>query len=454
MRRLTTSSRFASITARVTVIAVLSAASGGLLASAVAVAAVDTLIARQLDQRLLAATFTLADELDEEKKYDDAKLRETLDDENAEIASSGIVLSVFESTKPLAGDPHVAVPSSECESHGPLGRRVRVCARPYGSWTLIARQPSDVVFLAWMYLAAALCATGLGAAVGGLLSRPLTAWAVGSLTQLKRAIERSAPDAPRLPAAPSVDSSEVLAVRVALERQMQRSYQLLQQARRFASNAAHELRTPLTTLRAELELMAEEASETSSDVLLRSCRRVEHLSSLVERLLILTVPVEQVHRLFETTSLSDVIEGVLQRLPASERERIVLDEGSDEPLLRGDPGLLATLVDNCIANALKYAPGELVRVTVSMPELQRTIRLTIEDPGPGVPSELREEVFEAFFRASSDHQGHGLGLALVSHIAQVHGGRAWFEDVPKGARLTVELPSWKPREAPRPSGAP
>src|SRR5690606_4764091 len=121
-------------------------------------------------------------------------------------------------------------------------------------------------------------------------------------------------------------------------------------------------------------------------------------SALVERLLILTVPVEHAHRLFETTSLSDVVEGVLQRLCTGARQ-LVQFESPDEGLVRGDAGLLATLVDNGVANALKYAPNKLVRVSVSDHPTEDLVRLRIQDEGPGVPSELRDAVFEPFFRA-------------------------------------------------------
>ncbi len=440
--------RVRSIKARVTTVAIVSAACGGLLASGIAIAAVDRLIAGQLDQRLKAATFTLADELDEEKSYDATKLRETLDDENAEIASSGIRLSVLQGTTVIAGDAGAAPTGTECESHGPLGKRVRVCSRPYGQWLLVARQPSDVLFLAWMYLVAAIAATALGAAVGGLISRRLSSWTVGSLTELERAIEQSAPEAAQLPPPPTPDASEVGAVRAALERQMQRSQELLQQSRRFASNAAHELRTPLATLRTELELLAEDnAHNADVDVLLRSCRRVEHLSSLIERLLVLTVPVEHARRGFETVSLNEVVEAALERLDAQQRNQVALASAGDV-VVRGDWSLLAILVDNGIGNALKFAPHDVVRVTVSASVTASRACIIIEDSGPGVDRELRANVFEPFFRAASGAQGHGLGLALVAHVARLHDGQARFEDTAVGARLVVELPLWKPEPGP------
>jgi signal transduction histidine kinase len=141
----------------------------------------------------------------------------------------------------------------------------------------------------------------------------------------------------------------------------------------------------------------------------------------------------------------EVAEDVIAELPQPERALVRLEAGS-EGTVRGDTELLHSLVANALSNALKFAPREPVTLRI----LERadgdlgTILIETIDRGPGVPSALRERVFEPFFRIRADAaRGHGLGLALIGHIARVHGGRARFAEVDAGAVLEVALPAWR-----------
>jgi signal transduction histidine kinase len=77
---------------------------------------------------------------------------------------------------------------------------------------------------------------------------------------------------------------------------------------------------------------------------------------------------------------------------------------------------------------------------------------TVEDHGPGVPSQEQQRVFEPFYRTSaaraSTVRGHGIGLALIAHVAAGHGGQAAFREVTRGALLEVNLPAWTPGAPP------
>jgi two-component system OmpR family sensor kinase len=431
-----------SMARRVARVAILSAAFGGLAAATLAVVAVDRAITDQADVRLRGATDTLAGELDEDdKRFSTAEIRQTLDDENEEIITSGIRLAVYAGDRWVSGDRAVPrPPDGTCDTRGRLPERVHTCARPYHQLTLVAAQPSDEMRLLGLYALSCLIAVVLGAIVGGASSTALTRWAVKPLEELTGALERMQPDTARPELGPPSPSDDVESIRRALLHLLERVNELIGQARRFAGDAAHELRTPLTTLRAELELLAEGEDGATRAALDRASARTEKLSALVDRLLVLALPTQNLATGFENVALSDVATDAVATLPAESRGR-VRTELEVEGMVRGDERLLASLVTNALENALKFSTGAVVvRLVESEPN---ELRLEISDRGPGIAPELRDRVFEPFFRAEpSSKRGHGLGLALIGHIARVHGGVAAFADAPAGARLVVTLPAW------------
>jgi len=443
-----------SIASRVTRVVISGAALGALAAAAVAITTVDQLLSEQADYRLRGATVELAGELDEDEEGDvQESLSETLDDENSEIAASGIQLGVFDGTTLLAGRAQSPAPEpGTCETRGAVGARVRACAQSHQSWLLVASQPSDEARLRWWYLLAALGALLLGAATGALLSVKLTRWAVAPLQTLALSLRRSQPQGRNLvELGPASNCEEVEAVREALQSLMDQIQLLLDQARRFAADAAHELRTPLTTVRAELELLAEELSGPEREALERACSRAARLSELVDRLLVLALPEDALFESFEAVSLGDIVSDVVAELDAEERTRVRV-KASTEGLVRGDAELLRSLVTNALGNALRFGAPDSVTVRVEERTAaggagEECVVLEVVDRGPGIDAEFRTRVFDAFYRAQPKVAGgHGLGLSLVGHIARVHGGHAEFEDAPRGACLCVWLPAWAPSE--------
>jgi signal transduction histidine kinase len=218
----------------------------------------------------------------------------------------------------------------------------------------------------------------------------------------------------------------------------------LDQAQRFAANAAHELRTPLTAVRAELELLAEHrslASDIAGD-LAAAQSKVGDLVVLVERLLVLATP-KRVHAdPNEIVALRDVLEDVVRDLSPEQIGRVRLSDG--DALVRGDRTLLESMFANAVTNGLKF--GSEVGVTLTVAHGVATIQ--VDDDGPGLDEADWERVFEPFYRDPAAlrrrQPGHGLGLALVRHIAESHGGRAFFlHREGAGARLQIQLPEMK-----------
>ena len=348
------------------------------------------------------------------------------------------------------GDTSIAArPSSRCvtvEVGAGDEEPYRVCAPsralPSGVRVWVAA-PSRVGAYRGPFLAAAGIALLLALVLATLGGGAAARWATSPLSRLRRALMAGDVDEPstvRLP--PPSGISEVDAVARAIEALLARLDAELVRARRFASDAAHELRTPLTKILGELELLREAPpqGEALEAELARLHDRVSAMAALTERLLALSTPASGSGD--ELVSLAEVAE-TLRDDVADER---VLLEVEDDALVRGDRALLASMLRNGVENALKFSSEPVV---IRVAPRGDGLVLQIDDEGPGIPPSLRERVFEQFYRdpAARGTAGHGLGLALVDHIARIHGGRAAFVDGAPGARLEIELPRFSP-EAP------
>jgi two-component system OmpR family sensor kinase len=396
------------------------------------------------DRRLIYAATILASEL-EIKPDVRAVLQEVVADEQRETQHTGIAFGVFDAQngRLVAGDPRVPQLLSESCIHS---KQLRACAVPAADnlWIVATSGRIDLslLFAASSGLAALLA--GLGA---WLASRPIARWLMEPLSELRErvgSIDFSSAQATSL--GPPTDIVEVDALRSALDELLVRIRRALQQAERFAADAAHELRTPLTTIRGELELLMEDATlpPTAQTNLSRAARRVVELQTLLERLLVLALPDESRWSGSEVVSLHELAEDLIAQSSEADRERITLSEPRGDVVVRGDTALLGLLFSNCLGNALKFGD----RVAVSLFDDATHVVLRVDDNGPGIPEEQRLAVFEPFMRLAAMGQrpvaGHGLGLALIAHIARRHGGSARFIEAGAGAHLEIRLPHAPP----------
>jgi len=377
------------------------------------------LLERAEDRRLQEAAVVLGAEL-----KDPAGISRTVEEEQAETTHMGVVFAVFDANQArLAGDRRLSwMKAGECDA---LSAGFRACAIVTGAYVVVAgasySTPLPLLF------AAALLAALFASALAFVASRPVAANVVAPLLDLQRRLQSSGAHAEL-----GADSGvlEVEALRAALSELLKRVDTALAHATRFAVDAAHELRTPLSTILAELELLTD--TQPPPETVARLRATVSRLSVLVERLLILATP--GVEGATELVSLRDVVEDTVQALPAAERSRVQL-EMQDDLTLRGDATLLASLVSNAVSNGLKF--GRTVTVKLTGEALQ------VDDDGPGLPLEERKRVFEPLYRGQTARAagvaGHGLGLALIAHVARHHHGTATFEDGAKGARLTIRF---------------
>ena len=227
--------------------------------------------------------------------------------------------------------------------------------------------------------------------------------------------------------------------------------QLSEMKTNFVSSVSHELRAPIASVRLMAEELAHRAEPSPQKLrqyhgfIVQECRR---LSDLIENVLDFSRREQGRERFeFEPTDLVRLVETTVKWMRAYGSEKEVRLEtvhlGEAEPI-EADGRALQRLLVNLIDNAIKHSPnGE--KVTVGLEFERRRVFLWVEDRGPGIPHSEHERIFERFYRIGSElrreTQGVGLGLSIVKHLAEVHGGRVLVRsDVGKGSRFTVELP--------------
>jgi two-component system, OmpR family, sensor histidine kinase QseC len=214
--------------------------------------------------------------------------------------------------------------------------------------------------------------------------------------------------------------------------------------KRFAGDAAHELRTPLAALKtqAQVALKADNAGERKS-ALLKVIQGVDRSSHVVAQLLTLS-------RLGQEEALNDIAPMDLHRLtteimtylvPIALEKNIEVELLSPptEMMILGNDTALGILIRNIVDNAIRYTPPQ-GEVKVQLLETHNHIILRVIDSGPGIPLELRERVFERFFRIlGTTAPGSGLGLAIVSQIADLHHAHVNLNTPPNGKGLQFDV---------------
>ena len=185
----------------------------------------------------------------------------------------------------------------------------------------------------------------------------------------------------------------------------------------FLATAAHELRTPLTVLRTRIERVSNEEvrGALSNDV--------SRISRLVEQLLQLTNVSGQVSLVMEQIDLHQlVLEVCASRAPIAVKSQIELELAptSSRPEIRGDSVIISTAISNLIDNAISVSEANQ-RVVV---RISADARVQVRDFGPGIEASQHAKVFEPFAKFPPNRNGHGLGLAIVSAIMSIFGGKA------------------------------
>lgn len=225
---------------------------------------------------------------------------------------------------------------------------------------------------------------------------------------------------------------------------------LLQSHKALLANASHELRSPLARIRMGLELLGRDPGTASARA--EIARNIEELDQLIDEILLASrLDMRDAH---DAGALGPTEEVDLVGLAAEECARTGADldvvEGSAPVVVQGHARLLRRVLRNLLENARRYgqpaqpAADDAPAVRLLIGSRPGWAEVAVEDRGPGVPRELRERIFEPFYRlpgASEREGGVGLGLSLVKSIAERHGGRIRCEERPGGgARFVLDLP--------------
>ena len=221
----------------------------------------------------------------------------------------------------------------------------------------------------------------------------------------------------------------------------------------FFSSMSHELRTPLTSIKEGVSLLRDGAGGTITDkqkrLLAILSEESNRLINLVNGLLDLSkMEAGMMTYVFEQASLVPLIERTTtEMIPLIEAKKITLEATLDKnlPSLLIDRERILQVLRNLIGNALKFTP-EGGQVWVSAQPLNREVKVSVADTGPGIPKEDLSIIFEKFSQAklmdSNQIKGTGLGLAIVKHIITAHGGRVWAENEPtQGSSFAFVLPA-------------
>ena len=228
---------------------------------------------------------------------------------------------------------------------------------------------------------------------------------------------------------------------VSYNRMLERLSDAFEIQRQFTANAAHELRTPLALMQVQLDLYHSNSHPDNDADTVQMIKMVteqnDRLNKMVKTLLDMS-ELQTVGRDDEII-LDALVDEVLEDLePLAEGKNIRLIGKCKDITMVGSDILIYRLVYNLVENAIKYnhSGGQ---VTVTADRKEKHVYLSVEDTGAGIPEELKERVFEPFFRVDKSRSrelgGVGLGLALVREIVRVHDGNITVKSNPSGGTI-------------------
>jgi K+-sensing histidine kinase KdpD len=206
----------------------------------------------------------------------------------------------------------------------------------------------------------------------------------------------------------------------------------------------HDLRTPLTSIKAAIstiraESVSPEVQRELFEVIEEESDRLNHfIQGMMD---LAKLQAGEVTLASRNVAPEEMVEDALLRAgPLLEGHPVEVAIASGLPSPKVDPRLISQVIFTLLENAAKYS-GPSAKITVSVRQKDNNICFTVDDEGPGIPSELRGKVFDKFFHAGVQ-PGLGMGLAIARGIVQAHGGKIWIEDGPerKGTSVQFTIP--------------
>ena len=215
---------------------------------------------------------------------------------------------------------------------------------------------------------------------------------------------------------------------ISYNKMLERLSEAFEIQRQFSANAAHELRTPLALMQVQLDLYNSSSHPGNDADTLQTIKMVTEQNDKLNRMVKTLLDMSELQTVGRDDKiiLDAIVEEVLADLePLAVEKNIKLIGKCEDATMIGSDILIYRLVYNLVENAIKYNHS-LGQVTVTAYQRNKHVYLSVEDTGSGIPKELRERVFEPFFRVDKSRSrelgGVGLGLAFVREIVRVHDG--------------------------------
>ena len=232
-----------------------------------------------------------------------------------------------------------------------------------------------------------------------------------------------------------------------INRMLDRIQRLMEGVRDVSNAIAHDLRTPLGRIRNRLDEMLRTGATTEQlrEAAATSIHGIDELIVIFDKLLQIAEAESATRRqCFQSVALRDIIMEVVELYDATaEATGVTLAvDVPGEPTALGDKDLLASATANLVDNALKYGAGAATTVRVGVREDRESVSIVVQDQGPGIALEERTKVVTRFYRLDRSRSlpGNGLGLAIVTAISHLHGGRLSLEDAAPGLVARIVLP--------------
>jgi len=232
----------------------------------------------------------------------------------------------------------------------------------------------------------------------------------------------------------------------AVQRSVVRELQLAAQQRNFLLSVTHELKSPLAAIRLQLQTLEgrQLPEEKRQQIYSRALSDTDRLQGLVENLLLVNrVEAGRFPVHLEETDLPLLVKDICaMNFPEQMENGVLKLSMPSDAVMRCDRDAMRSIIVNLVENALKYAVGSTVEVTLSADE--DGISMAVSDHGPGVPEADQHRIFERFFRLGNEDtratKGTGIGLYLVRQLVQMQGGTISVrQNEPQGARFEMRF---------------
>ncbi len=295
-----------------------------------------------------------------------------------------------------------------------------------------------------------------------LLAYAITRWVTAPLQEITASAQALADGEMR--SVPITGPSEVQSLGRAFNAMSQQVQASRQSQQDFVANVSHDLKTPLTAVRGFAQALLDGTADTpetrhqAAQVIYDEAGRMYRM--VMDLLELARFDAGTAKLQIAPFDMAHLLRRLLEHFsPLAEEKDIHLEfvQKGETPFIFGDEDRLARVFTNLIENAVRHTPGEGT-VTVVLGNEGRTVRVRVEDTGPGIPAEALPHIFERFYqvdtsRSGRQERGSGLGLSIAYEIVQAHGGKMSAANRPEGgAVFTVRLPLKAPVNPAAPRG--